>query len=151
MADAQTIWLVSKYITAARHGFESRLFAIAKEMRAAGRNPVIISSDSSHIGTFPDRRELYTRETVDGCDTWWIRTLKYRRTASLRRVLSWIDFELKLFLMPKRLLPRPDVIVAQPANNTATANNLNAYVRMSHKSSLSFSVFPPGAFATAAI
>jgi glycosyltransferase involved in cell wall biosynthesis len=111
MTEAHTIWLVSKYISAARHGFESRLFAIAKEMRVAGRNPVIIASDSNHIGTFPERRELYSRETVDGCDTWWIRTLKYTATASLRRVLSWVDFELKLFLMPKSVLPRPDVIV----------------------------------------
>src|SRR5574339_489606 len=102
MAEAHTIWLVSKYISAARHGFESRLFAIAKEMKAAGRNPVIISSDSNHTVNIPQQRKLYTAEVVDGCDTWWIRTLKYRTSVSLRRVLSWLDFELKLFLMPKR-------------------------------------------------
>jgi glycosyltransferase involved in cell wall biosynthesis len=124
MAETHTIWFVSKYITAARHGFESRLFAIAKEMKAAGRNPVIISSDSNHTGAFAKRRELYAREVVDGVDSWWIRTLQYRKTVSLRRVLSWLDFELKLFFMPKGLLPRPDVIVVSSLSLLTILNGL---------------------------
>lgn len=124
MAEARTIWFVSKYISAAQHGFESRLFAIAKEMKAAGRHPVVISSDSSHIATFPQRSTLYTRELVDGCETWWIRTLKYRSTVSPRRVLSWLDFELKLFLMPKESLPPPDVIVVSSLSLLTILNGL---------------------------
>jgi len=60
----------------------------------------------------PRFASVYTKEIVDGVETWWIRTLKYTRTASLRRVLSWIDFELKLWLMPKSRLARPDVVIA---------------------------------------
>jgi glycosyltransferase involved in cell wall biosynthesis len=138
MPEARTIWLVSKYISAAQHGFESRLFAIAKEMRAAGRHPVVIASDSNHLATFPRYRQLYTREVVDGCDAWWIRTLKYRTTASLRRVLSWLDFELKLFLMPKGRLPKPDVIVVSSLSLLTVLNGL--FLRWRYRCKLVFEV-----------
>jgi hypothetical protein len=138
MPQASTIWLVSKYISAAQHGFESRLFAIAKQMKAAGRNPVIIASDSNHFGTFPRFGRRYTREIVEGCETWWIRTLKYRSTISLRRVLSWIDFELKLFMMPKASLPKPDVIVVSSLSLLTVINGL--LMRRKYRCKLVFEV-----------
>jgi glycosyltransferase involved in cell wall biosynthesis len=138
MSEARTIWLVSKYMSAAQHGFESRLFAIAKRMKLAGRNPVIISSDSNHFGAFPKLSHRYTREVVEGCETWWIRTLKYRSTVSLRRVLSWIDFEIKLFLMDKAALPKPDVIVVSSLSLLTIINGL--LMRRKYKCKLVFEV-----------
>jgi glycosyltransferase involved in cell wall biosynthesis len=108
---ANSIWIISKYASSAEYGFESRLFALAREFRNSNRKPVIISSDSNHLATFPQFDSRYTRESLGGCETWWIRTLKYTKTVSMRRVLSWIDFELKLLLMPKKQLPRPDIII----------------------------------------
>jgi glycosyltransferase involved in cell wall biosynthesis len=124
MPEARSIWFISKYLTAAQHGFESRLFAIAKQMKAAGRNPVIIASDSNHFGKYPTFDRRYTREIVEGCETWWIRTLKYTNTISLRRVLSWLDFEIKLLLMPKAALPKPDVIVVSSLSLLTVINGL---------------------------
>src|SRR5688500_2370810 len=138
MSEARTIWLVSKYMSAAQHGFESRLIAIAKRMKASGRNPVIIISDSNHFGNFPRLRRVYTREVVEGCETWWIRTLKYRNTVSLRRVFSWIDFELKLFLMDKAPLPKPDVIVVSSLSLLTVINGL--FMRRKYKCKLVFEV-----------
>ena len=138
MPEARTIWIVSKYISAAQHGFESRLFAIAREMKAAGRIPVIIASDSNHLGTFPRFGKLYTREVIDGCETWWIRTLKYSTTASLRRVLSWFDFEFKLLMMPKTLLPKPDVIVVSSLSLLTVLNGL--LLRRKYRCKLVFEV-----------
>jgi glycosyltransferase involved in cell wall biosynthesis len=138
MAEARTIWFISKYISAAKYGFESRLFAIAKLMKAAGRNPVIIGSDSTHFGKYPDFEQRYTREVLDGCETWWIRTLKYRNTISLRRVLSWLDFELKLFLMPKATLPKPDVIVVSSLSLLTLLNGL--LLRRKYRCKLIFEV-----------
>ncbi len=72
---------------------------------------MIIASDSNHLAHIPVRDCNYYHETLDGIETWWIRTIKYRGAASFRRILSWLDFELKLWLMPRQKLPRPDVII----------------------------------------
>jgi glycosyltransferase involved in cell wall biosynthesis len=76
-----------------------------------GWNPVIISSDSNHLVQIPRFSKRYFYETIDGIGTWWIRTIKYSGTSSFRRILSWIDFEVKLWLMPKHKLPHPSVII----------------------------------------
>ena len=41
----------------------------------------------------------------------WLRTLKAAKAKSLARMLSWLHFEWALLRMPRRRLPRPDVIV----------------------------------------
>jgi glycosyltransferase involved in cell wall biosynthesis len=41
-----------------------------------------------------------------------LRTCKYHKQRSFRRLLSWIDFEYRLLTVPKTDLPRPDVIIA---------------------------------------
>jgi glycosyltransferase involved in cell wall biosynthesis len=121
---AQTIWIISKYITSAEYGFESRLFALAREFRKLGRTPVVISSDSNHLVSFPKMKKLFNRELIGGCETWWIRTLKYSRSVSMRRVLSWLDFEAKLLLMPKWKLPKPDVIIVSSLSLLTILNGL---------------------------
>src|SRR4051812_20117895 len=108
---AQTLWLISKYACPLKYGFETRLFALAQWFHKRGRKPIIITSDSNHLGKFPRFESTYNSEVIDGVETWWIRTLKYSTTASVKRVLSWLDFELKLFFMPVDTLPKPDVIV----------------------------------------
>jgi glycosyltransferase involved in cell wall biosynthesis len=40
-----------------------------------------------------------------------VRTLKYQVAKSMRRILSWLDFEWRLLRLPKEKLPRPDVVV----------------------------------------
>lgn len=72
---------------------------------------MVITSDSNHLAQFPDFNSVYTQENINGVDTWWIRTIKYKGSASIKRILSWIDFEIKLWLMPKSMLPRPDIVI----------------------------------------
>lgn len=90
-----------------------------------GVNTVVIASDSNHLVKIavPDRR--YHREIIDGVETWWIRTLKYRGANSFGRILSWLDFEVKLLLMPKRTLPRPDAIIVSSLSLLTVFNGLS--------------------------
>ncbi len=112
MADSnKNIWYISKYASPLRYGFGSRHFYLAREFNKIGHNAIVISSDSNHLAQIPDFKKVFTREIIDGVETWWIRTIKYKGTASFRRILSWIDFELKLFLMPIRKLAKPDIII----------------------------------------
>lgn len=76
-----------------------------------GLRVVLITSDSNQLGQMPKVEKAYTHQHADGMDVWWVRTLKYKVAKSLRRILSWLDFEWRLWLMPKTEMPRPDVVV----------------------------------------
>lgn len=107
----RNIWYISKYASPLKYGFGSRHFYLASEFNRLGGKSVVISSDANHLAKIPGFPSMYFRETVDGVDTWWIKTIKYKGSASIRRILSWIDFEIKLWLMPKDLLGRPDIVI----------------------------------------
>jgi glycosyltransferase involved in cell wall biosynthesis len=107
----KNIWYISKYATPLKYGFGSRHFYLAREFNRLGNSTVIISSDSNHLSQFPGFKSVYTKEIIDGVETWWIKTMKYKGSASFRRIMSWIDFEMKLWLMPKNILPRPDIVI----------------------------------------
>lgn len=108
---AKNILYISKYASPLKYGFASRHFYLAGEFNRSGHTTVVISSDSNHLTHFPDFKSVYTKETIEGVDTWWIRTIKYKGSNSIRRIMSWIDFEIKLWFMNKSTLPKPDVVI----------------------------------------
>lgn len=107
----KTIWYISKYASPLKYGFGSRHFYLAREFNKLGYDTTVISSDSNHLVQIPKFKNIYSHEVIDGVDTWWIQTIRYKGSASIRRILSWIDFEIKLWLMPKDKLPKPDVVI----------------------------------------
>jgi glycosyltransferase involved in cell wall biosynthesis len=107
----KSVWYISKYATPSKYGFGSRHFYLAHEFNKLGYCTVVISSDSNHLAKFPKFKSIYTQERIDGVDCRWIRTIKYKGSASFRRILSWIDFEMKLLIMPKKRIPKPDIII----------------------------------------
>jgi len=138
MKSAQNIWIITKYASSREYGFESRLFALARKFVSMGRSMTIISSDSNHLAKYPTFRKLYNREKVDGADVHWIRTLKYQRTASLRRILSWLDFEIKLFLMPKKDIENPNVIIVSSLSLLTILNGI--WLKRKYKCKLIFEI-----------
>ncbi len=105
------IWYISKYASPLKYGFASRHFYLASEFNQLGNRTIVISSNSNHLAQIPDFQDIFTKEEIDGVETLWIKSMKYDGSASIRRIISWIDFELKLLLMPKKLIPKPDVII----------------------------------------
>lgn len=136
--EARCIWIISKYASPREYGFETRLMALAREFVKAGRRVIILSSDSNHLARFPVFPSPYTRETIDGCEITWIRTLRYRKTASIRRVLSWFDFEWRLLRLPKSDLPRPDVIVVSSLSLLTILNGV--WLRRRYRARLIFEI-----------
>jgi hypothetical protein len=88
-----------------------RLFYLAREFKRNGHDVFLVTSDANHLANFPKAQYRFTYENIDGVRTCWIRTKKYRKTASVGRVISWLDFEWKLFRLPRRNQPRPDVVI----------------------------------------
>lgn len=117
------IWYVSKYVSPpGKGGAGGRGYLLMKEFARLGYRSVIITSDSNQLVQVPELDRPYLKQEVDGIELWWIRTLKYQVAKSARRILSWIDFEWRLFLMPKGQLPVPDVVVASSLSPLTVVN-----------------------------
>lgn len=82
-----------------------------QELRADGYSTVVFTSDSNHFQDTPELTERYQVESIDGVQLCRIRTLKYQSVRSLKRIMSWLHFELGLLRLPFRKFPRPKVIV----------------------------------------
>ncbi|WP_341364855.1 glycosyltransferase family 4 protein [Thalassospira sp. SN3W] len=111
---AKTIWYISKYVSPSRPdstGAGGRGYLLMREFSDAGYECVIITSDSNPLANVPHASEKCEQEFIDGIQLYWVKTLKYVRAKSLRRILSWLDFEWRLWRMPKRRLPKPDAII----------------------------------------
>jgi len=84
---------------------------LMREIAAIGHRCVIITSDSNRLAQVPQLDQAVWMQELDGMTVCWLRTLKYEVAKSARRILSWIDFEWRLLRLPKKRLPRPDVVV----------------------------------------
>lgn len=106
------IWYVSKYVTPPGSGtVGGRGYLLMKELVQMGHRVAIITSDSNQLATPPHLKQAYLIQETDGIQLIWVRTLKYSVAKSLRRILSWLDFEWRLLWLPKNKLHSPDVIV----------------------------------------
>lgn len=119
------IWYVSKYvITPTADEAVSRGYGIMREIAKLGHQAVIITSDSMGMFNAPEAHERYVLEAREGMTLWRIRTLKYTAAKSLRRMLSWIDFEFRLWRMPTGRLPVPAAIVVSSLSLLTVLNGL---------------------------
>ena len=108
----KNIWLISKYASPPQYAkVPSRLFYLAREFKRQGNNTLMITSDSNHFTHCPETDKIYNDEEQDGVAIRWIKTKKYTKTASIDRILSWFDFERKLFSMKLSGMTKPDVVI----------------------------------------
>lgn len=119
------IWYISKYIALPRERkWSIRAFSILREVVKAGNRCVIITSDSNHLTNPTPVHGTHEREVVDGVEVTWLRTKEYRGAKSLSRIVSWIDFEWRLWRLPKQDLPRPDAIIVSSLSLLTIFNGL---------------------------
>lgn len=107
------IWYVSKYVAPPdKASVGGRGYLIMREFARMGYRSVIVTSDSNHHLADPPKLESpYLFQEVDGIQLCWIRTMKFSVAKSLRRILSWLDFEWGLWRLPREKLPTPDVVI----------------------------------------
>ena len=111
MSNNKTVWCISKYASPPHYGVGARLFYIAREFGSIGLDVLLISSDSNHLAKYPTSKEIYNFENCGTFEHMWIKTFKYSRSASLQRLISWIDFEYKLFRFDCLKYKQPDVVI----------------------------------------
>jgi glycosyltransferase involved in cell wall biosynthesis len=133
------IWYVSKYVALPSRGtVGSRGYCLMKELEQMGAKISIITSDSNHLASPPNLNSKITLETIDGLQICWLKTFKYKTAKSLRRILSWFHFEWRLLTLPKRSLPRPDVIIVSSLSLLTVLTGI--WWRYSYQSKLIFEV-----------
>ena len=118
------ILIISKYAFSKEVGFETRSFALSRIFVKKGHEVTIISSVDNYFGKFPAYKKNYNNQTIDGIKVTWVKTLNYTKTISLKRVVSWLDFEWKLLWLKKDLLNDPDVIIVSSLSLLSILNGV---------------------------
>jgi len=121
-----------------KSGVGGRGYHLMEEMVSLGCKSIIITSDSNQLVNVPALNKTYQQDVSNGILIIWIRTLKYRVAKSIRRIISWIDFEFKLFFLPKSNLPKPDAIIVSSLSLLTILNGLR--LRKRFKSKLVFEI-----------
>lgn len=95
-----------------------------RELARMGHRAVILTSDSNHLIAPPDFDGSHQVDVIDEVEFCWIKTLRYGAAKSLRRVLSWLDFEWRLLRLPKERFGRPDAVIASSLSLLTILNGL---------------------------
>lgn len=132
------IWCISKYASVPKYGAMARLFFLTKEFIRLGHKATLITSDANHFCQFPKTDQTYNFEEIDGVPVYWVKTKKYQRTASISRVLSWLDFERKLFFFKRKTLDKPDVVIISSLSIFSIF--YGSYLKRKYKARLVFEV-----------
>lgn len=120
-----SIWYISKYISLPASGrWGTRGFLLMREMARLGHKCLMISSDANHLTTAPEFEGSHLVETVDGVDVCWVRTYKFKGAKSFGRILSWLDFEWRVWRLPKERFPAPDVVIVSSLSLLTILNGL---------------------------
>ena len=107
------IWYVSKYANISLYGGDTRQASFCSEFAKAGHHVRLVTSNSSHLyNSLPLFKYRYKNMEYDGYKVTWVNTLKYKKTVSKTRFLSWLVFEMFVCLMVlRRHYEKPDVVI----------------------------------------
>jgi len=135
----KSIWYISKYVAPSYAAkVSARGFLILTALAKKGYQCTLITSDSNHLINAPTFHGPIMQERVDDVGVSWLKTWKYKSARSLGRMVSWLDFEWQLFKMPKKMLPKPDVIIVSSLSLLTILNGL--WLRWKYGSKLIFEV-----------
>lgn len=118
------IWYVSKYVALPSDRVGNRSFMLMREFVRMGHHGIIFTSNSNHLVKTPEVTETHKVVSIDGVEMCWIRTLQYKGAKSFGRILSWLDFEWRLWRLPKREFRRPDVVIVSSLSLLTIFNGL---------------------------
>lgn len=122
---AKTIWYLSKYVVPPNAGkVGARGFLLLREFVRLGLSAVLVTSDSNHLAHPPVLSGPRLVEEVDGVKVIWLRTRKYAGAQSIGRILSWFDFEWRIWRTTMNDRPAPDVVIVSSLSLLTIFNGL---------------------------
>ena len=130
------ISVISKYAVVPGFGSNPRWFWLARGMIGTDHSVQIVTSDSNHGSSFGGTSADLETISFDGVEYIILKTRQYIRTASVARVISWFDFDFKLFRHSRHMAP--DVVVISSLSLTSIIFGI--YLKRRHGSRLVFEV-----------
>ena len=125
----KSIWFISKYASPPHSRGGQRGISLATEFARAGHDAAVITSTSNHFGTFRTDEwstieRGFIKASFEGVPILAHTTIPYGRTASAKRVISWLHFEWGLLRLPTQHLARPTHIIV---SSLSLLSILNGY------------------------
>ena len=119
-----SVWIISKYGSPSKYGVTSKPYRTARYLSEKGIATLLISSDSNHLAKYPNSKIRFNFEREEKLIHVWIKTLKYKRSASIRRIMSWLAFEWHLFRLEKNELIKPEIVIVSSLSLLSILNGL---------------------------
>ena len=131
----KNILFISKYLTTSKTGFESRLATIIKYFKKNHYNVcAITSSKNSNKKYF---RKKFFLQKIDKVNYYFINDIQNYSNYSFKRILSWIDFEYRVFKFDYSLIKfKPDIIYISSLSLLTIINGW--YLKKKYKAKLVF-------------
>lgn len=128
--------VISKYLVFSKFGSNPRWQRLANSSAFKGHECHFITSSSNHNSSF-DRMTKPIVELDEGnIKIYVIDSMAYKKTKSVARVLSWFDFDFKLFRYCRDMVPDAVVI----SSLSLTSITFGIYLKWKHGSRLVFEV-----------
>ena len=105
------IYIISKYLVTEETGFETRFAAIGRQLVKQGFNLFLVGSNSNRWYFRKSSYILYDVWNYNGLKGITFNILKYRKTNGIRRIISWIQFEIYLFIYLFFKVKKGDLLV----------------------------------------
>ncbi len=133
------IWYISKYFPPpSENNSGGRSFLLMKEIKKLGYEVVVMTSDSNHLSEVPLIKGKNLCTYAEELRICWLKVIKYKKAKSFLRMISWLDFERRLFFISKRKFNNPDVIIVSSLSLLTIINGL--ILRQKYKCRLIFEV-----------
>jgi glycosyltransferase involved in cell wall biosynthesis len=102
-------------------GIETRHVYLSKELVKQGHHVQLFISDSNHQLS---AKPLVYKENVDGIEIEWLKTFKYLKAYGIKRILSWIHFEMVLRKRLMKLTVKPNVAIVSSLSLLSIINGI---------------------------
>jgi glycosyltransferase involved in cell wall biosynthesis len=121
---ADCVWYLSKYFGLPANRTGSRAFMLLREFVKMGVHPVVFTANGNHLFTSREFFGAAQVERVDGVEICWLRLRKYGGARSFGRIVSWLEFEWKLWRQPKHDFPAPAAVIVSSLSLFTIFNGL---------------------------
>ncbi len=109
---SQTFYIINQYASTPATGIGGRHYYLAKELAKRGHKVFLIASSFTHLLHKPPKfTKEYKIQKIDGFNFIWIKMPTYSNAHSLKRVVNWFKFSMKLLNLYKIILPKPNSIL----------------------------------------
>ena len=133
----KNIWYISQYCTIEnKNTIGSRGWLLSKEFAKKGNNTVVITSDSFDL--IDSNEAYYNKLNTKNLTYKIIHIFNILGPKSLSRMINWVIFELKLFLLNKKLFSKPDVIIISSLSILTILNGI--YLKRKYNCKLIFEI-----------